>query len=244
MNINISSTPTELGQRAASLVARHLNEAIRDSGEARLLVSTGSSQFETLAALADSKVDWTAVSVFHLDEYIGLDISHPASFRKYLYERFINRIPVKAFYPVDGTGDVPENITMLSAEILKKTIDVGLIGIGENAHIAFNDPPADFATVSPYIIVYLDERCKMQQVNEGWFPSLKHVPATAISMSVHQIMQCRVIVSPVPHIVKADAVAMTLNNELTNLVPATMLKQHPDWHLFLDTNSASKVVRF
>jgi glucosamine-6-phosphate deaminase len=243
MNINISATPSELGKKAATLVAQKLNEAIRERGEARLLVSTGSSQFETLAALAESNVDWTVVSVFHLDEYIGLDISHPASFRKYLYERFVNRIPVKAFYPVDGTGEVAENISHLSTEILKQPVDVGLIGIGENAHIAFNDPPADFATVSPYIIVYLDDRCKMQQVNEGWFPTLKHVPATAISMSVHQIMQCRIIVSSVPHAVKADAVAMTLSNELTNLVPATMLKQHPDWHLFLDTNSASKVVK-
>jgi glucosamine-6-phosphate deaminase len=243
MNINISATPSELGKRAATLVAQKLNEAIRDRGEARLLVSTGSSQFETLAALAESNVDWTVVSVFHLDEYIGLDITHPASFRKYLYERFINRIPVKAFYPVDGTGEVAENISQLSKEILKQPVDVGLIGIGENAHIAFNDPPADFATVSPYIVVYLDDRCKMQQVNEGWFPTLKHVPATAISMSVHQIMQCRIIVSSVPHTVKADAVAMTLSNDLTNLVPATMLKQHPDWHLFLDTNSASKVVK-
>jgi glucosamine-6-phosphate deaminase len=244
MNINISSTPTELGKNAASLVAQKLNEAIRERGEARLLVSTGSSQFETLAALAESGVDWSAVSVFHLDEYIGLDMSHPASFRKYLYERFINRISVRAFYPVDGTGDVAGNISRLSAEILKKPVDVGLIGIGENAHIAFNDPPADFETGSPYIIVYLDDRCKMQQVNEGWFPSLGHVPATAISMSVRQIMQCRIIVSSVPHSVKAEAVAMTLSNGLTNLVPATMLKQHPDWHLFLDANSASKVVKF
>jgi glucosamine-6-phosphate deaminase len=243
MNINISATPTELGKNAAGLVAQILNEAILERGEARLLVSTGSSQFETLAALAESNVDWTTVSVFHLDEYIGLDISHPASFRKYLYERFINHIPVKAFYPVDGTGDVAGNISRLSAEISKKPIDVGLIGIGENAHIAFNDPPADFATVSPYIIVYLDERCKMQQVNEGWFPSLKQVPATAISMSVRQIMQCRIIVSSVPHAVKAEAVAMTLSNELTNIVPATMLKQHPNWHLFLDSNSASNVVK-
>jgi glucosamine-6-phosphate deaminase len=243
MNINISATPTELGKRAATLVAQKLNEAILEKGEARLLVSTGSSQFETLAALAESNVDWTVVSVFHLDEYIGLDISHPASFRKYLYERFINRIPVKAFYPVDGTGEVAENISQLSTEILKQPVDVGLIGIGENAHIAFNDPPADFATVSPYIVVYLDDRCKMQQVNEGWFPSLKHVPATAISMSVHQIMQCRIIVSSVPHAVKADAVAMTLSHDLSSLVPATILKQHPDWHLFLDANSASKVVK-
>ncbi len=202
MIINISSTPSDLGKNAAALVAERLNEAIREKGEARLLVSTGSSQFETLAALAGSGVDWTKVSVFHLDEYIGLDPSHPASFRKYLYERFIHRIPVHSFYPVDGNGDVAANIRKLSLEILKNPIDVGLIGIGENAHIAFNDPPADFGTTQPYIVVHLDERCKLQQVNEGWFPSLKEVPPTAISMSIHQIMQCKIIVSSVPHQVK------------------------------------------
>jgi glucosamine-6-phosphate deaminase len=243
MIINISSTPSELGRNAAALVADQLNGAIRERGEARLLVSTGSSQFETLAALAESGIDWSKVSVFHLDEYIGLDIAHPASFRKYLYERFINRIAVRAFYPVDGNGDVEANIRQLSAEINEKPIDIGLIGIGENAHIAFNDPPADFGTQSPYIVVQLDDRCKMQQVNEGWFPMLKDVPPTAISMSVYQIMQCKVIVSAVPHVVKAEAIAMTLHNGLTDLVPATMLKKHADWHLFLDVNSASKVVK-
>lgn len=243
MIINISTTPSELGKSAAELAAIKLNEAIREKGEARLLVSTGSSQFETLAALIEKEIDWTCVEVFHLDEYIGIDETHPASFRKYLYERFIHQIPVKAFYPVDGSSNVASNINILSKEIVKKPIDVGLIGIGENAHIAFNDPPADFETVQPYLIVELDDRCKWQQVNEGWFPSLEAVPATAISMSVHQIMQCKVIISAVPHLVKADAIAMTLQNELTNIVPATMLKQHPDWHLFIDKQSASKVVK-
>ena len=242
MNINISSTPSRLGKNAADLAATKLKEAIRQKGVARLLVSTGSSQFETLAALAESSVDWSCVEVFHLDEYIGLDVTHPASFRKYLYERFINKINVKAFYPVDGSDNVSEQISHLSEEILKKPIDVGLIGIGENAHIAFNDPPADFDTHKPYIVVYLDDRCKMQQVNEGWFSSLKEVPAAAISMSVYQIMQCNIIISSVPHLVKAEAIAMTLQNDLTNLVPATILKQHPDWHLFLDKNSASKII--
>ena len=243
MIIHILSTPSELGKHAADAVAEKLNAAILEKGEARLLVSTGSSQFETLAALAESSVNWSKVSVFHLDEYIGLDAEHPASFRKYLYERFIRKIPVHAFYPVDGNGDVAANIRRLSEEILKKPIDVGLIGIGENAHIAFNDPPADFDTREPYLVVHLDERCKLQQVNEGWFPSLEEVPPTAISMSVHQIMQCKIIISVVPHQVKAEAVSMTLLNELTDLVPATMLKKHADWQLFLDAASASKLVR-
>ncbi len=243
MNINISSTPAELGKKAASLVVSKLKEAILKNGEARLLVSTGSSQFDTLKTLVESDVDWSKVEVFHLDEYIGLDESHPASFRRYLYERFINHIPVKKFYPVDGNGDIVRNIARLSEEILKKPIDVGVIGIGGNAHIAFNDPPADFESTQPYLVVHLDERCRLQQVNEGWFPSLEAVPPTAISMSVHQIMQCKIIISCVPHLVKAEAVASTLMNELTNIVPATMLKQHPDWNLFLDIHSASGIVR-
>lgn len=243
MNINISASPAELGKNAANLVVGKLKEAIQKNGEARLLVSTGSSQFETLKNLVASDVDWTKVEVFHLDEYIGLDESHPASFRKYLYERFINQIPVKKFYPVNGNEDVAQNIAKLSEEVLKKPIDVGVIGIGENAHIAFNDPPADFETTQPYIVVHLDERCRLQQVNEGWFPSLESVPPTAISMSVHRIMQCKIIISSVPHLVKAEAVASTLMNELTNIVPATMLKQHPDWNLFLDVYSASGFVR-
>ena len=243
MNINLSATPALLGKNAAQLVALKLNEAIVEKGEARLLVSTGSSQFETLAALIECAVDWSKIEVFHLDEYIGLDESHPASFRKYLRERFISKINAKAFYPVDGNGSVSVNIAHLSEELLKKPVDVGLIGIGENAHIAFNDPPADFDTQLPYLVVQLDERCKLQQVNEGWFPSLAEVPVTAISMSVHQIMQCKIIISAVPHLVKAEAIAMTMLNELTNLVPATMLKQHPDWHLFLDNASASRIVK-
>lgn len=243
MNINISCDAAGLGQHAASLAAQKLTEAIRQNGEARLLVSTGSSQFETLAALVSSHVNWEVVTIFHLDEYIGLDISHPASFRKYLQERFISKIRAKAYHPVDGSGDVAKAISHLSAEIRKKPIDVGLIGIGENAHIAFNDPPADFQTTDPYIVVHLDEKCRQQQVGEGWFPSLQEVPPTAISMSVHQIMHCKTIVSAVPHAVKAWAVEVTLKEEISPVIPATMLKKHPDWHLFLDANSASRVVR-
>jgi glucosamine-6-phosphate deaminase len=243
MKINISKTPIELGKGAAHIASLKLIEAIRRNGEARLLVSTGSSQFETLNALIDKDIDWRKVEIFHLDEYIGLDETHPASFRNYLYSRLINRIPVKKFHPVVGTGNVEENIRQLSADILKKPIDVGLIGIGENAHIAFNDPPADFDNNLPYIVVELDERCKLQQVNEGWFPSLADVPISAISMSVNQILKCDAIISAVPHLVKAEAVSLTLTNALTNLIPATILKQHPDWHLFLDENSASKVVK-
>lgn len=242
MNISISPNPSQLGIRAAQLVAEKLNACISTAGEARLLVSTGSSQFETLEALAKGNIDWGKVELFHLDEYINLPVTHKASFRKYLNDRFVSLVPLKKFYGVNVEGDADEKIQELTAEIRKRPIDVGLIGIGENAHIAFNDPPADFNTREAYRIVKLDEQCKRQQVNEGWFATIDEVPVEAISMTVWQIMQCNTIISCVPHKSKAGAVHKTLSSKLTNEVPATMLKQHKDFHLYLDYNSASEVV--
>ena len=242
MIINISVNALELGSRAAVFAAGKLNEAIRQNGEARLVVSTGSSQFETLQSLINENIAWEKIEVFHLDEYIGLPVTHAASFRKYLNERFISHIKIKKFHSVDVEGDIENRIRYLTSEIRKKPVDLGLIGIGVNGHIAFNDPPADFKTREAYIIVNLDEQCRMQQVNEGWFKSLEDVPAQAVSMTPWQIMQCRTIVSCVPHKVKAVAVKNTLINRLTEIVPATMLKQHPDFQLFLDNNSASEII--
>ncbi|OFY66053.1 MAG: glucosamine-6-phosphate deaminase [Bacteroidetes bacterium RBG_13_43_22] len=242
MNISISINAVELGKKAAEYVAEKLNKTIAVNNEARMLVSTGSSQFETFQALLKENIPWPKVEVFHLDEYIGLPVTHPASFRKYLYERFINLVPVKKFHSVDVEGDISLRIKELTKEIRKKQIDIGLIGIGVNGHIAFNDPPADFDTRESYIIVSLDNQCKMQQVNEGWFKTINDVPREALSMSVWQIMQCNTIISCVPHHVKAEAVYNTLTNKLNNLVPATMLKQHREFNLFLDYNSASKLI--
>jgi glucosamine-6-phosphate deaminase len=242
MIINISVNALELGAGAAGFAAEKLNEAIRLNGEARLVVSTGSSQFETLQSLINENIAWEKVEVFHLDEYIGLPVTHPASFRKYLNERFISHIKIKKFHSVDVEGDIENRIRYLTSEIRIKPVDLGLIGIGVNGHIAFNDPPADFSTREAYIIVNLDEQCRMQQVNEGWFKSIEDVPAQAVSMTPWQIMQCRTIVSCVPHKVKAVAVKNTLINRLTEVVPATMLKQHPDFHLFLDNDSASEII--
>jgi glucosamine-6-phosphate deaminase len=244
MDISISENASDLGKIAARMASGKLNEAINRIGEARMVVSTGSSQFEIFQALIKENVDWSKVEVFHLDEYIGLPVTHKASFRKYLYERFINLVPVKRFHSVDVEGNISGRIGELTSEIRKKPVDLGLIGIGVNGHIAFNDPPADFSTHDAYIIVKLDEQCKMQQVNEGWFSTLEDVPDQAVSMSVWQIMQCRTIISVVPHLVKTDAVSKTLTNKLTNKVPATMLKQHADWHLFLDRNSASGIITY
>jgi len=241
MNIQIFENPVELGKTAAAKCAAIINDAIALKGKARIALSTGASQFETIKALIASNIDWSKVEMFHLDEYIGLPESHPASFRKYLKERFLNNINIKQAYLVDGEDNPQKVIASLTAEIRREPIDLGVIGIGENAHIAFNDPPADFDTKEAYICVLLDEACKQQQVREGWFATIEDVPIQAISMSVYQIMQCLHIVSCVPYAVKAKAIKDTLENQLTNMVPATMLKEHPDITLYLDQESASLV---
>jgi len=244
MKINISESALELGKNAAMLISDKLNQKIKEKGEARMVVSTGTSQFEMFRALIKEEIDWTKVEVFHLDEYIGLPVTHKASFRKYLYERFINLVPVKEFHSVDVEGNITVRIRELTSAIRRKPVDLGLIGIGVNGHIAFNDPPADFDTQDAYIVVKLNDQCKLQQLDEGWFETLNDVPDEAVSMSVWQIMRCRSIISVVPHLVKADAVCKTLTSKVTNAIPATVLKKHPDWNLFLDQNSASKIIAF
>lgn len=244
MVINISDNSINAGKKAAGLIAESLNTAIESAGHARMVVSTGSSQFDMFQALVREKVKWQKVEVFHLDEYIGLPITHVASFRKYLVERFVSLIPLQKFHAVDVEEDIDSQIRKLTSELRDKPVDLGIIGIGVNAHIAFNDPPADFQTREAYIVVKLDEQCKKQQVDEGWFNNIGEVPDEALSMSVWQIMQCRRIISVVPHGVKAPAVQRTLSTRLTPEVPATMLKTHPDWHLFLDMNSASGLIQF
>ena len=238
MRIVISENALTLGVAAGVHAARLINHAIAEHGSARIVLSTGASQFDTLSVLVRQKVDWSKVEMFHLDEYVGLPETHPASFRRYLTERFVSKVPLKAAHFVDGTA---EGIPALTKELLSAPIDVGLIGIGENGHIAFNDPPADFDTDESYIVVDLDERCRQQQVGEGWFKSIDKVPAQAISMTPKRIMACRTIISCVPYAVKAEAVRKTLLNDTTNLVPATLLKQHPAYTLYLDKESASEV---
>ena len=184
-------------------------------------------------------VDFTKVTMFHLDEYVGLPITHIASFRKYLTERFVNRVPLKEAVFVNGEGDVAANIDYISHRVKEAPIDVGVIGIGENGHIAFNDPPADFDTEAAYKVVTLDERCRKQQVGEGWFATVDDVPKQAISMCVKQIMSSRCIVTVVPHAVKAEAIKNTLAQDINNMVPATIMKSHPHWDLYLDADSAA-----
>lgn len=240
VQINISRTPEELGQAAAERIAIEINRAIEKQGYARIALSTGASQFETLEALVKMDIDWSKVTMFHLDEYVALPESHIASFRKYLKERFVSKVALKEAIFVDGEGDTAKTIEYLTKRITEKPIDVGVIGIGENGHVAFNDPPANFDTKESYIVVDLAPRCKQQQVGEGWFATVDDVPSQAISMTVHQIMESKVIVSAVPHAAKADAVQKTLSQSTNNMVPATVMKNHPHWYLFIDSESAFK----
>lgn len=234
MRLEIFENPSDLGRGASRLAASAINSAIGKNGEARIVLSTGMSQFETLASLVKEDVDWRRVTVFHLDEYKGISISHKASFRKYLNERFVSLVPLKAFFPVEG--DIKE----LCEKLREKPLDLGLIGIGENAHIAFNDPPCDFETEDEYITVTLNEACRRQQVREGWFESVNEVPPQAVSMSCRQIMNCCTIISAVPHAVKAEAVRAALYaDKVTPEIPASILKTHSDWTLCLDRESAS-----
>ncbi|GIP37123.1 glucosamine-6-phosphate deaminase [Paenibacillus sp. J31TS4] len=239
MHLTIHDNAEKLGEAAAAKAAEVLDARIREQGKARLVLSTGASQFSFLRALAQERVDWSRVEMFHLDEYVGLPESHPASFRKYLKERFLSFAPVAKAHLVDGEGELDSVLASLSAAIREAPIDLALIGIGENAHIAFNDPPADFDAEEPYKVVELDDACKAQQVREGWFPSAGEVPRQAITMTVPQIMACRTILSCVPYRVKAEAIRRTLEEEVTPLVPASILKRHGDWWLYLDRESAS-----
>lgn len=239
MEVRIYHDTDSLGAAASRKCAKIINKAIGEKGEARIILSTGASQFETLSHLVAEDVDWSKVTMFHLDEYVGLPESHAASFRKYLKERFISKVNLKAYHLVEGRK---EQLGELSRILCEKPIDLGLIGIGENGHIAFNDPPCDFDTQEPYIIVNLNDTCKRQQVGEGWFASVSEVPAQAVSMSCRQIMKCLNIVSAVPHKVKAEAVRNTLYSKVvTNTVPATLLKTHGNFTLFLDEDSASLI---
>lgn len=242
MKVVVSENDIELGKKAASLTAQLLREAIEEKGSARLILSTGASQFTTLKALVEETLDWSRVEMFHLDEYVNLPSTHPASFVKYLKERFVEKTgPLKAVHFVDTEGGTQAIIEKLTKELAESPVDVGLIGIGENAHIAFNDPPADFENPASYLVVNLDEDCRKQQLGEGWFPSLMEVPKQAVSMTVSQILKCRHIISAVPYEVKAQAIKKTLENDVTNRIPATALKTHPSVTVFVDRDSVSRV---
>jgi len=229
-----------MGRVAAEQAANSLRRTLHAQGSARIIAATGASQFEFLEALtAAPGIDWSLVEVFHLDEYVGLPRSHPASFRKYLLERLINKTGITKYYLLDGEGDAKQAAERIGKELQKREVDIAFAGIGENAHLAFNDPPADFNVEDPYLIVELDEACRQQQVNEGWFPALAEVPKRAISMSVKQVLRSKEIIVVAPEERKAQAVRNTLEGEISPLVPASILRTHPHATIYLDKASAS-----
>lgn len=241
MNVHIQDSPIALGQAAGSLAADAIRDTILRNGAANIILATGTSQFHTLDRLvAEPGIDWSRVTLFHLDEYIGLPDTHGASFRRYLRERFIERVPpLAATHLIDGENDPQQECRRLGDLIRPVTIDLALVGIGENGHLAFNDPPADFETGEPFLVVDLDLDCRKQQLGEGWFPTLDHVPRQAISMSIQQILASRRIICSVPDLRKAAAVRDCLTGPVDPAHPASILQTHPDCEIYLDTAAAS-----
>jgi glucosamine-6-phosphate deaminase len=241
MQIHLSPDKKTLGNFAGTMAANLLKDAIEKTGSANLILATGASQFDTLERLIhEPGIDWSKVVMFHLDEYLGLPETHPASFRKYLKERFISKIPsLKESYLIHADTDPVAECKRLNRIIEDHPIDVALVGIGENGHLAFNDPPADFETTDPYLIVTLDDACRKQQMGEGWFAKLEEVPMKAISMSIHQILKSRHIICSVPDQRKANAVKDCVEGEVSGLHPASILQTHPDCVVYLDRFSAS-----
>jgi len=238
--VRVFEDKRSLSEAAAEIAALTIRRAIRDSGRARIVVATGASQLDFLDALTKAEgIDWKCVEMFHLDEYVGLPITHRASFRKYLLENLIHKAGITEYHLLDGNSD-PREVARRAGDALNSApVDVAFAGIGENGHLAFNDPPADFQTEEPYLIVDLDEACRRQQVGEGWFADISEVPTRAISMSVRQILKAKEIISVVPDVRKAAAVKLCIEGEISPMAPASILRTHPAATVYLDRESAS-----
>jgi glucosamine-6-phosphate deaminase len=239
MEIVISETKQILGKKAARMGGELIRKAILARGYANIIVATGASQFEMLNELVKEEIDWSVVRAFHLDEYIGISEFHPASFRKYLKERFVDIVSPLEFIYVNGETDPYEECIRLGKLISKNAIDVAFVGIGENSHLAFNDPPADFETEEAYLVVTLNEDCRRQQLGEGWFPTINDVPEKAISMSIKQIMKSKTIICSVPDLRKAEAVKKTVEGSISPAIPASIMRMHEAAWLYLDRDSSS-----
>jgi len=244
MTIEIFPSKTALAETAAGEAAEAITEAVAGRGEARIIAATGASQFDFLEALTQMEgIPWGKVEMFHLDEYVGVSEADPASFCKYLRERLINKVGISRYHLLDGTKPAADVIRQVTEEIRKAPIDVAFAGVGENGHLAFNDPPADFETQASYIVVDLDEACRKQQLGEGWFPTLGDVPRQAISMTIHQIMHSKQILCMVPDARKASAVRACFDGPVSPMAPASILQRHPNSKIYLDLDSASLLSR-
>lgn len=244
MQVEVFDSKTAMGAQAAAWGAKKIREAISSRGEANIIVATGASQFEMLSSLVgEPDIAWDKVTAFHLDEYVGLPMDHPASFRLYLWKRFVSQLPLPLaqFHYLNAEGDCRAECDRVGAVLQRHPVDVAFVGIGENGHLAFNDPPADFETESPYLVVDLDDACRKQQLGEGWFPTFADVPKQAISMSVKQIMKSQAIACTVPDERKSVAVQQSVEGEVAPQVPASILQNHKQTVLFLDQPAASKL---
>jgi glucosamine-6-phosphate deaminase len=241
MLIRVFNDRNSLGRAAAEQAATAIRNAITERGEARIIAATAASQLEFLDALTKTPgIDWTRVEAFHLDEYIGLPITHPGSFRKMMMEQLISKTGINRYHLLNGDASDPSAaVCEASKQLASAPIDIAFLGIGENGHIAFNDPPADFDTQEPYIIVTLDEACRRQQVGEAWFSDISQVPTRAISMSAQQILKAREILAMVPDKRKAQAVKACFEGEISPMAPASILRRHTNATVYLDTDSAS-----
>lgn len=241
MLIRVFADKRSLGQAAAEQAATAIRNAISAHGGARIVAATAASQLEFLNALtATANLEWNRVEVFHLDEYIGLPVTHPGSFRKMLLEQLVGKVGIKKYHLLDGDAPDPASVVRrASQQLASALIDIAFLGIGENGHIAFNDPPADFETEDPYLIVNLDEACRRQQVGEAWFADISQVPSRAISMSARQILKAREILAVVPDRRKAQAIKDCFEGEISPMHPASILRRHPKATIYLDTQSAS-----
>jgi glucosamine-6-phosphate deaminase len=240
MRVSVFPDQVTLASAAAREAASRIRAAIAARGQARIVAATGTSQMAFLDQLTlQTDLDWSRVELFHLDEYVGLPEDHPASFRRYLRERLIRPAGIVGCHLIDGGGDPDDACEDVGRKLTAQPIDVAFVGIGENGHLAFNDPPADFETEEPYIVVRLDEACRRQQVGEGWFKALSEVPERAISMSIRQILKAREILCIVPDSRKAEAVKRCFDGEIGPMAPASILRTHPETTIFLDRDSAA-----
>jgi glucosamine-6-phosphate deaminase len=241
MLLRVFSDKKSLGEAAAEQAAVAIRRAIAEQGGARIIAATAMSQFEFLDALTQAPdIDWTKVEAFHLDEYIGLPVTHPGSFRKMLLEMLVRKTGIPKYHLLDGdAADPGEVVRRVGKDLASAPIDIAFLGIGENGHIAFNDPPCDFEIEDPYIIVNLDEACRQQQVGEAWFTNISQVPKQAISMSARQILKAKEILAVVPDARKAEAVKLCFEGNISPMAPASILRTHPNVTVYLDKNSAS-----
>jgi glucosamine-6-phosphate deaminase len=238
--IRIFQTKEEMASAAADHAAGSLRRLLEKQDTVRLLAATGASQLEFLNRLTSSpSIEWRRIELFHLDEYVGVGPDHPASFARYIKERIIDRTGIQRYHLLDGTRDPHQVATEMGREINTAPVDIAFAGIGENGHLAFNDPPADFEAQHAYLVVNLDEACRKQQVGEGWFASVEKVPTRAISISIPQLLKAKEILCIVPDRRKAPAVKACLEGPMSPMAPASALRVHPNTTIFLDADSAS-----